>query len=52
MANNNGNITLFLISLFSLAAPSYKIRAGKNPATTFYFSYLMVIYAMIYFTQQ
>ena len=50
MANNNGNITLFLLSLFTTVAPSYPIFKGRYFASTFFFSYLLIIYGLIYFT--
>ena len=50
-ANFNGNSALFLVSLFAAAAPSYALRVGASPATTFYFYYIALAYGLIYFTE-
>ena len=52
MANNNGNATLFFSSLFTFLAPNYKIVNGKNLATSFYFSYILIGLCILYFTAQ
>jgi hypothetical protein len=50
MQNNNGNATLFFLSLFTALAPGYPIRQGKHMATTIYFGYLLALYGVAYFT--
>ena len=51
MANDNGNITLFLTTLFSVAAPNYAIYKGGSFATSFFFYYLLAFYGLLFFTQ-
>ena len=52
MTNHNGNATLFLVTLFSMLVPNYKIAGGRSIMTTIYFQYILLIYGLIYFTQQ
>ena len=51
VANSNGNITLFLTTLFATMAPSYRIYGGKSMATTIFFYYLTLFYCLLFFTR-
>jgi hypothetical protein len=48
MSNNNGNISLFMTSLFTALAPNFRIYAGGK-YTTIYFWHLLAVVASIYF---
>ena len=51
MANENGNFTLMLVTMFSVAAPNYAIYKGGSFATSFFFYYLLAFYGLCFFTQ-
>ena len=51
MANENGNFTLLLTTMFSVAAPNYAIYKGGSFATSFFFYYLLAFYGLLFFTQ-
>ena len=50
IANSNGNITLYLVSMFSFMAPHYRMYVGKTMARSMYFYYLMIFYGVLFFT--
>ena len=51
IANNNGNATLFLSTLFAVIAPQYPVIAGKTMARSFFFYYIPVFYGILFFTK-
>ena len=52
MANHNGNVTLFLVSFFSFIHPNYLLYSSKFQVANIYFWYILVIYGVMYFTNQ
>ena len=49
-SNTNGNLALYLVSLFTTCKPDYRLYYGKYMATNIYFGYLMAAYLVLYFT--
>ena len=48
-SNTNGNMTLFLASVFTAMAPEYKLYAGQYLSITF--MYVLAFYGILFFTQ-
>ena len=46
-ANTNGNISLFLVSLFTGLAPNYKIYSGRYLSVHFF--YILAFYGVLFF---
>eukprot|EP00354_Favella_ehrenbergii_P010490 CAMPEP_0170457324 /NCGR_PEP_ID=MMETSP0123-20130129/4656_1 /TAXON_ID=182087 /ORGANISM="Favella ehrenbergii, Strain Fehren 1" /LENGTH=148 /DNA_ID=CAMNT_0010721083 /DNA_START=264 /DNA_END=710 /DNA_ORIENTATION=- len=49
LSNTNGNMALFLVSLFTGMAPEYKLYAGSYLTVTFL--YILAFYAVLFFTE-
>ena len=48
-SNTNGNITLFLASVFTAMAPEYKLYHGAYLKVTFL--YILALYGILFFTE-
>ena len=51
MSNTNGNITLFLSTLFAALAPGYKLLSTSIAGLSVYFYFIPLTYSILFFME-
>ena len=51
MSNTNGNITLYLTTLFAAMAPSYKLASSSIAGLQLYFYFIPLTYCILFFME-